>query len=390
MRNSQDDNFVNKLAAALTAVLCLFPDGSVLARDDHTERAPLALAASAEISEIAIGNTFQPTVELVNKSAVPLPLSFITPVIMVPEIWDLQTGKRLLNTPTYLYDQISRSDHKKLAPGHTLELLALPIEISASDTRESNTKGLKAFWKAAPGRYRLRYSVSLDRFLPLKKGQLVSNDLFIRVMHKRDSGMHESQSRLKARIVRLQPSPVSLLQQPHSPAPRKTAKLSDIIPLENVTRIETSLDEVSLPQDVLLNVLSSGVSVDYKSLPPLHLAPMGTISVCGAAGERYDIQLFLSVTDRVRVANNWFFVQSNVPAHLVSTVTSQIFPGLKRAAIEKFFVRDGGLCVPKRCERYVLKAGSSDGKVVKVNIEFDADDKVKRVSPPYLEAAYYD
>jgi hypothetical protein len=378
------------LAATLTAVICLFSSGSVLANEDHTGQSPLALAASAEISEIALGDTFQPTVELVNKLAIPLPLRFIRPVIMVPEIWDLQTGKRLLNTPTYVYHQTSGPDEKILAPGHSVPLLALPIEISATDNWASRANALQAFWKAAPGRYRLRYSVSLNRFLPSKTGRLMSNDIFVRVVHQRNSAIPETLSQLKTRIMRIQPSLFLVSQQPHSPTPRKTAKLSDIVPLESVTRIETSLDEVSLPSDVLLNVLSSGVSVDYKSLPPLHLAPLGHVSVYGAADEHYDIHLFLGVTDRVRVASNWFRVHTNVPAHLVSAVTSQIFPGLTRAALEKSFVRDGGLSVPKRCERYVLKAGSSGEKVVKVNIEFDAGDKVKRVSPPYLEAAFYD
>jgi hypothetical protein len=84
--------------------------------------------------------------------------------------------------------------------------------------------------------------------------------------------------------------------------------------------------------------------------------------------------------------------------------------GMTRTQVEKQAYLDGGISVPFRMERYVLKSGGSGPKVTKVRLKFkpekmtkevyflgkwvipqqQPDDVLMEISTPYLELPFYD
>lgn len=150
---------------------------------EELPKQPLALRASLDNTRIEIGTELQPSVSLVNVSGKPLKLVYMRPSIVVPEIWDLASKERVLNAPTYVYDQICARQEITLEPKDELELFSLPVLVAKrSPPSLSRTNYLQGFWATLPGNFALKYSVQLNNFLPSAAGELHAEDLEVTVV----------------------------------------------------------------------------------------------------------------------------------------------------------------------------------------------------------------
>ena len=148
----------------------------------ETAKQPLALRARLGVSELVLGSELKPTVSLVNVSGKALKLEYLKPSIVVPEIWDVSSKQRILNAPTYVYDQVSARQETLLAPDEELELFSLPIFLSKQSPPTSRPDHLQGFWATLPGTFRLKYSVTLKNFLPSASGEVHADELEITVI----------------------------------------------------------------------------------------------------------------------------------------------------------------------------------------------------------------
>ncbi|CAN5282808.1 hypothetical protein BH10CYA1_BH10CYA1_46240 [soil metagenome] len=146
-----------------------------------TKKQQLTLITHLEGDKIDLGTVLKPMVSLVNVSGKPLELKYMKPSIVVPEIWDATTNKRVLSAPTYVYDQICTPQKTTLAPNEELDLFSMPILIAKQPLPSVRTNNLQAFWATLPGNFILKYSVPINSFLPGSAGQLRAKEIRITV-----------------------------------------------------------------------------------------------------------------------------------------------------------------------------------------------------------------
>lgn len=150
--------------------------------------------------------------------------------------------------------------------------------------------------------------------------------------------------------------------------------------------VETSLDEVDMPSQLLDACLRSAVCVPYESLKPLHLLPIGTVNIIGPTA--IVLNFYSGAPDRFSIGNSWFSDRTGPSSEIVQLIHSSAPPGADETILAKNFHIDGGIS-PKWFQRYCLNNKTIDGRAVKVNIEI-VDHKIKRCSPPYIEQAFFD
>lgn len=143
---------------------------------------PLALHATLDYAQISVGTEVRPSVSLVNVSNRPVKLEYLKPSIVVPEIWDVVSNERVLNAPTYVYDQICAHQTVTLNPNDEVALYALPILIAKQSPPQERDGHLRAFWATLPGEFALKYSVDLKSFLAAGSGEIHAKDLEITVI----------------------------------------------------------------------------------------------------------------------------------------------------------------------------------------------------------------
>lgn len=158
----------------------------------------LALKAGFDKSSVEIPSEIRPDLMLVNISDKPLKLEYMKPLIVVPEIWDLKSNKRISNAPAFVYDQICTRQETLLYPGKELQLFSLPILIAKQSPSSCRTDRLRGFWTAQPGSYVLKYSVQLKNFLPGECGELHAGDIKINV--KASTSVKDAIEELRNRI----------------------------------------------------------------------------------------------------------------------------------------------------------------------------------------------
>lgn len=147
-----------------------------------TTKQPLALVAHIDGSTFDVGAELRPMVSIVNVSGKSLALEFMKPSIVVPEIWDAISSKRITDAPAYVYDQVCARQTAVLAPNEELSLFSMPILIARQSPHSLRSDHLQAFWATLPGDFTLKYSVSLDTFLPGSAGQIQAKDILITVI----------------------------------------------------------------------------------------------------------------------------------------------------------------------------------------------------------------
>ncbi|MFN8555397.1 MAG: hypothetical protein U0103_28355 [Candidatus Obscuribacterales bacterium] len=150
--------------------------------------------------------------------------------------------------------------------------------------------------------------------------------------------------------------------------------------------VETSLDEVDMPSQLLDWCLRSAVCVPYESLKPLHLLPIGTVRIKSPTD--MVLNFYTGAADRFSIGSRWFSDRTGPSSEIVQLIHSSAPIGADEAILAKNFHIDGGI-TPKWFHRYCLNNKTIDGRAVKVNIEV-ADHKIKRCSPPYIEQAFFD
>lgn len=184
----------------------------------------------------------------------------------------------------------------------------------------------------------------------------------------------------------------------------------EVFPADTIDAVEIQDDETTLPTPLVLRFLSD--------------ARFGEVTHPIAVGKALAGRLWLK--RRNCMAFNFLFDpvddgtmrtplgDASAPglAEKCRSVAVSIKPGMTRAEVEESLTADGGITVPFRYERYVIRnsACAENGEVVKVNVAFrpagmsDAvyflekwtptkqtpKDIVMRVSPKYLERPRYD
>lgn len=175
---------LSKIGKALHILVLLFFFGIICmgaeCKDENKPR--LAIRANLEGNSVVIGTELKPTISLVNISGKPLKLQYLKPSIVVPEIWDAKTNQRILNAPTYVYDQICASQESVLAPNEVFDLFSLPILIARESPPKEQINHLHGFWAPKPGVYILKYSVPLKNFLADATGELHAASLKVVVI----------------------------------------------------------------------------------------------------------------------------------------------------------------------------------------------------------------
>ncbi|CAN5438022.1 hypothetical protein BH10CYA1_BH10CYA1_37570 [soil metagenome] len=150
--------------------------------------------------------------------------------------------------------------------------------------------------------------------------------------------------------------------------------------------IETYLDEVEMPSQVLEDCLRSATCVPYKSLKPLHLLPLGAVGM--TSPHKISLNFFYGVEDRFSVGENWFLYSNGPSEQIIQLVDHGAPVGASESVFLKNFHIDGGLS-PLSFQRYCLNDKTIDGRAIKINVEI-SNHKIKRRSLPYIEQAYFD
>ena len=181
----------------------------------------------------------------------------------------------------------------------------------------------------------------------------------------------------------------------------------DLLPLATVESISVGGDELDMPQVLLVRALMEG---SISSGQAVFIGPPIEVQMKFNDGRCLDMSFYHSFSgqlgNRATIAEAKFAVP---PIEGVGKKFTEAIAGCKRgvttrADFEKHFVLDGGISVPFRVERYVLKDGKIGDKVLKTNVAFRpaASDKKEshprqspkdlfvRCSPVFLEPAYFD
>ena len=180
------------LYAMLIAIVLLWgPMVSANDKDAHPNATPhtnppASLAVTLERSTFNYGDEIHAPVALVNSSDSTLHLEYINPVIMAPQV--MRQGESKWTTIGMYYDQVSAKKETTLAPQQELALFAPAILLKDSPLPAVSAGKVKGYWKPAPGKYKLRYSVNLKTFLPGIDQEIHSKELPIEINEPDASG----------------------------------------------------------------------------------------------------------------------------------------------------------------------------------------------------------
>jgi|GEM_PF-2546971 len=148
----------------------------------------LNVKATLKQKTYRVGDEIKPAVALVNSSDKDQELSYLKPFVVTPEIWDANTNTRLANAPSVIFSQMRATQKTTLKPSEKLELSSFYVVIerlSPEAEKSPPASGYRSYWyKSKPGKYFLRYRVTLKDIIPEAPGEVVSNDLPFELMAK--------------------------------------------------------------------------------------------------------------------------------------------------------------------------------------------------------------
>ncbi len=154
----------------------------------HSSSQILNVKATLKQKTYRVGDEIKPAVALVNSSDKDQELSYLKPFVVTPEIWDASTNSRLANAPSVIFSQMRATQKTTLKPSEKLELSSFYVVIerlSPEAEKSPPASGYRSYWyKSKPGKYFLRYRVTLKDIIPEAQGEVVSNDLPFELMAK--------------------------------------------------------------------------------------------------------------------------------------------------------------------------------------------------------------
>ncbi len=156
--------------------------------------------------------------------------------------------------------------------------------------------------------------------------------------------------------------------------------------LDSPMVIETNLDEIDMPSQLLEDCVRTATCVPYKSLRPLHLLPLGAVKI--TSPQKVSLNFFGGVEDRFSVGDNWFQYTNGPSEQVIQLVDHGAPIGATESVFLKSFHIDGGIS-PASFQRYCLNDKTVDGRAIKINVEI-SNHQIKRRSLPYIEQAYFD
>ncbi len=161
---------------------------------------------------------------------------------------------------------------------------------------------------------------------------------------------------------------------------------TSMFPADKAIVVETALDEIDMPSQLLENSIRSAVCVPYSGLKSLHLRPLHFVRT--SMPLQTVLSFYSGVHDRFMVQDNWFRCSDGLTDETIQVVERTAPVGTGESEFLRHFHIDGGIS-PKSYQRYCLNDKTIDGRAVKINVEI-SDHKLKRCSLPYIEQAFFD
>lgn len=161
---------------------------------------------------------------------------------------------------------------------------------------------------------------------------------------------------------------------------------TSMFPSDKAIVVETALDEIDMPSQLLEKSIRSAVCVPYNKLKSLHLRPLHFVRT--SMPLQTVLNFYSGVHDRFMVQDNWFSCSAGLSDETIQVVERTAPVGTGESEFLRHFHIDGGMS-PKSYQRYCLNDKTIDGRAVKINVEI-SDHKIKRCSLPYIEQAYFD